>query len=153
MGILDEVGKKVASVGQKAVSDTKNLVETARLSDLIKSKQQQVAQLLQELGTKVFDTVEDSDEVTIFPELIAAIKQERAQIISLSSEVARLRGEKNCPKCGKQIPAASVFCPACGESLGAYAPPPAASQNRTCSNCGAAITADSQFCTSCGAKQ
>ena len=47
----------------------------------------------------------------------------------------------NCPKCNKEIPADSVFCPYCGEKMA-----------EVCSECGAELIAGSAFCRMCGAK-
>lgn len=49
----------------------------------------------------------------------------------------------NCPKCSKQIPATSKFCPECGQPL---------SVNKYCPECGAKLPSSSKFCNECGHK-
>jgi len=49
-----------------------------------------------------------------------------------------------CPKCKKQIPANSKFCPECGEKL---------STGLFCKDCGNPIPPGAKFCPSCGKKQ
>lgn len=48
-----------------------------------------------------------------------------------------------CPKCSKQIPSNSKFCPECGEKL---------SSGVFCKECGQSLPAGAKFCPACGKK-
>ncbi len=50
---------------------------------------------------------------------------------------------KKCPKCGKDIPESSKFCPECGEKL---------TEKKFCSKCGKEVPEGSKFCPECGNK-
>lgn len=58
----------------------------------------------------------------------------------MSGELETVKGEKLCPKCGKQVAPDTKFCGSCGTSLVTL-----------CPNCGVEVAPDSQFCTACGA--
>lgn len=56
-----------------------------------------------------------------------------------------------CPSCKAHVPANSKFCPNCGVTLAAPAPPQPP-PTKTCSKCGQNVSAAASYCPNCGQK-
>lgn len=57
----------------------------------------------------------------------------------MGSIALKIRGRKECPKCGTESPKDTIFCISCGEAIG----------KRAC-ECGTDILGEARFCSSCG---
>lgn len=70
----------------------------------------------------------------------------------LQEQMKRVKGLRNCPKCGAEVADEAIFCPGCGFSLPPKVTPipQSALQQKRCENCGSMVDEDAAFCTECG---
>lgn len=90
---------------------------------------------------------EPEEEARGFAEQAAKLAEEKKQV---NARRLAAQGLRECPGCGRAIPADSLFCNQCGEKL-----EPLKTENpsgRFCASCGARLEPGDKFCTSCGAK-
>lgn len=154
MALFNDFGKKITSTTQNVVRSTKDMTDIARLNSLIADEQQQVEQLYAQVG-KLYYEGGGYDSQTPLGELCLAISTLNERIAAQNEEIRQIRGTRQCPNCGAQLPLVSVFCGRCGAKIDGMemkSEAPAVAQN-ICSGCGAKVLEGRAFCTSCGQKQ
>jgi hypothetical protein len=164
------VNKGVVSVG----ANSKALVEKAKINTFIGNLEKQRSQLLLDLGQKVFEAHQKSDEIIMDDALSnliaevgrcnATIAQQHEQLRLIDEEVkratdaatqvtaqhvaARDTGGGTCG-CGYVNPPENKFCVGCGKTLEkmvADIPP----ENTSACKCGRANAMGAKFCEKCG---
>ncbi len=109
---FDKLGDTIVT-GGKAVGDkAKELSDTAKLQIELKKNEDIVTEEYAKLGKKYYETKKDEDPAE-FATLEAALRQ----VAHVKQQIADVKGEKTCPKCGASNAADAAFCSKCGEKL------------------------------------
>jgi DNA-directed RNA polymerase subunit RPC12/RpoP len=157
MALFDNLGKKISATTQNVVRGTKDMTEIARLNSLIGDEQKQIAKMYSQIGKLYYEAAQSGGEDPALQDLCQAVTSAKERIEKHNEEIRRIKGIKQCPDCGAELPRASVFCGTCGAKTEVESKPekpqPKEDVKRFCSNCGAEMTAELAFCTSCGQKK
>ncbi len=99
------------------------LVKTTKLSVNLAQEQETLKNLYIETGKKVHEIYQYGGSLgKFFDEKYHEIEAVENKITNLKEEIAKIKGVKECPKCGKQVDRNAEFCPKCGLRLESAAP-------------------------------
>lgn len=143
MGLFDEIKGVAVGVGNKA----KDVSDSVRLSTILADEESKLKNIYSEIGKKYVE-LHANDAEPQLAEMIAESKRRLETVSGLKEQIRRLKGIRECPNCGTEVPNNSLFCATCGFRL----PEPAAVSGKTCPTCGAAVKDGMKFCVSCGTK-
>jgi len=141
---------KITKATQDAVRGAKDLTDVARLNSLISDEQRKIDSWFNQIGKAYYDKHEEEIPEP-FAGMCAAIVESEQKISSYNEEIKKIKGSKNCPKCGASNPINSAFCVSCGVPMNSQGEAVPAAQ-KFCTSCGAAIETGAAFCLSCGEK-
>ena len=116
MAFFDKLGESLVSAGRDVSQKAKDVSEIAKLKMDIKSKEDYVEKQYAALGAAYFEkhkSEEDCEE----KEQFYLIQEALDEIDLMKTEVLRLQGASECPKCGAKMPEGAVFCSNCGAKL------------------------------------
>ena len=125
---FDEFGRKIkdttAAVAEKAGEVAKNIgkkagdfIEEGRINNKIKVAENNIEGEIYKLGQILYrenGCVSDNEEVNAIIAGINALKQE---IVGYKGDLAAVRGQVYCEKCGNCNPYDSKFCNNCGSDI------------------------------------
>ena len=152
MPLFNDLSKKITATTQNVVRGTKDFTDTARFRSLIADEQKQIASLYSQIGKLYYDSNE-ADAETPIGKLCLAIDSATERIAKYEQDILQIRGVKNCPSCGIEVPINAAFCGGCGVRIDVAAPEKsAASPAKICTGCGAEIPEGVAFCITCGQK-
>jgi len=149
MAIIEEIGSKIASAGQKTKKAITDFSQGSKIKDAINEERKKTSQLYFAIGQSYYEQygIEVKDEP--YASYCAQIREIQVKIAYLEDELTKLQNMKNCPNCGTTSGYDSLFCPKCGS------PFPRQETGgedvvRFCFNCGGTLIEGSDFCTACG---
>lgn len=116
MAFLDELGKKLSSAGQTAVSKTKNFAEITKLNSNISDEERRITDNYTEIGKKYVELYKD-ELGDAFKANYDAILKSQAKIKDYEAQKVQIKGVEKCPKCGAEVDKGATFCPTCGASM------------------------------------
>ena len=108
--------EKVVNAGKTAASKSGELVEIAKLSLQISSKEDDIANVYREIGEAVYDAFKNADVNVEIEPLCEKLDIYFAELEELKSRRAQLRAEHACPGCGKMVKEGHAFCHHCGKA-------------------------------------
>jgi len=116
MGILDEIGKKIAKSSQETVKKAKSIAETTRLNNQIAEEQRTLTAFYAQIGEKYYVSNKNApaEEYAQFCDRVTA---GLARIAELQTEIQKLKNTRFCPNCGAACPINVQFCASCGTQL------------------------------------
>lgn len=150
--MFENISKKIANVSKGAVNGTKKFAESVSLSTQIDDCRKEIRQCYTQLGETYYKRTKSGTIPEEFEGIFERIGMLDSKIIQLQEQMKRVKGLRNCPKCGAEVADEAIFCPGCGFSLPPKVTPipqPALQQKR-CENCGSMVDEDAAFCTECG---
>ena len=113
---LEELGKKLAQLGQDTVNSMQKTAEGMQVSNKISEEKKALEKVFAQIGEKIFNDAGD-----LIPEgmedLFAAVKGAKESIAALEDQKLKLRNKPVCPNCGKEVGKDEKFCSACGTEL------------------------------------
>jgi DNA repair exonuclease SbcCD ATPase subunit len=146
MSILDQLGKTITNVSDRARFEAEKFQKTTRLQSEINELRRLIDQKLLELGQRAYDLQRAGQiHAPSLAELAAALDQLRSTLVAREEELKQAQNEvyvpptppsptvqsvpiseapptsdapKICPQCGFQMPARAIFCPSCGTRVG-----------------------------------
>ena len=113
---FDKLGETLVSAGKDVGQKARDVSEIAKLKLDIKSKEDFVQKQYAALGEAYYAKHKD-DENCEEAEQFFLIKEALDEIARMKSEVLRIQGAAECPKCGAKMPEGAVFCSSCGTKL------------------------------------
>ena len=134
-GLLDKVVVGINKGVTTVSANSKAMVEKAKVKTAIGSLEKEQAQLVQQLGQKVFEMHENTGEIAIeeithyFLEIrqrIEQIKHQNELLVQIEEEVNRITRNNNLSPayqqssgcaCGQINPEGAKFCAGCGSKL------------------------------------
>ncbi|MCL1895967.1 MAG: zinc ribbon domain-containing protein [Clostridiales bacterium] len=149
MPILDEIGKKITTVGKGTVKAVGDFSQTVKLKDQIKAEQNAINSYYTELGRAYYKQNSDNAD-NPYSEIIDRIRSRFGRITELEHEISALQNEKICANCGAGANMDSLFCPRCGAGFPATADNSDNSPGDACPACGKPLVEDDVFCPGCG---
>lgn len=149
--MFENISKKIANVSRGAVNGTKKFAEGISLSSQVDECKKEINDCYTKLGETFYSRTKEN-----VPEeyrgIFERIKMLNSQIIQLQEQMRRVKGVRNCPKCGMEVTQDALFCPGCGYSLPPMTVPVLQSDTpqKHCPSCGGMVDEDALFCTECG---
>ena len=121
MAIWDDITKKAAALGEKAVKQAKDLSEVAKLKLQIAEAEKAADDAYARLG-RLYAAAHASDcEEAFAAEMAAAVNAEQT-VNTLKGQLHDAKGVAVCEKCGAEVAKDAAFCSACGAEMPKPAP-------------------------------
>lgn len=150
MAIFDEIGKKLSQTSGAVAGKAKNIADVTRINGMLSDEQKKLQTTYAKLGETYFQNYQNSP-VPEVETLVADALQSLSKIDLYKEQVKRIKGVRDCPSCGADVPNGSQFCNACGYKMPDEAPKVNVPVNAVrCMTCGAIEPAGRKFCTNCG---
>ena len=116
MAIWDDITKKAAALGEKAVKQAKDLSEVAKLKLQIAEAEKAADDAYARLG-RLYAAAHASDcEEAFAAEMAAAVNAEQT-VKTLKGQLHDAKGVAVCEKCGAEVAKDAAFCSACGAEM------------------------------------
>ena len=116
MAIWDDITKKAAALGEKAVKQAKDLSEVAKLKLQIAEAEKAADDAYARLG-RLYAAAHASDcEEAFAAEMAAAVNAEQT-VKTLKGQLHDAKGVAVCEKCGAEVAKDAAFCSACGAAM------------------------------------
>ncbi len=118
MEFFDKLGKKASEAYKVTADKTGKLAKEAKLRVKISDLKNQVKEVYEEIGKKVYEKYTKEEGIDIKTELepeCTKIDVLNAEIENNLDECLELKDKKMCTKCSAQIDKNVKFCPECGE--------------------------------------
>lgn len=146
MSLFTQLGKTVSNGTQEITEKAKNYAELSRLNSLIIDLEKQATAHFCDLGRAYYEMYRDNEDIGDKEE-INAITDIYDQIEGLKNKIAQINGVKQCPACGAEVAASSLFCNSCGAKLPSVI---TESSQAECPSCHTTINLGDRFCYVCG---
>ena len=163
MGFFEDIGKKVADVGQKTVQKTKEMSDILRLESLVTKEENKLEQIYSQIGKMYVELHTDSFE-DAFAGMFGEIREAEQNIQNYRQQIDEIKNSRNreedeaaasgkCRNCGAAVPDGSLFCTSCGKPIQQLEPSSTdTAEKQFCAVCGAELASDAIFCEKCGTK-
>lgn len=148
MTFIDELDRKITSLGNGVLKKSKEVSDTAKISSEIKHLESRKKECFEYLGEKFFfdySEIAKDTETQIFDEVEEII----AQLEHRKKQMQQIKGIKICKTCNAEITANSAFCQNCGTAVESYESVQI-KDGKCCPICGGRIEENQMFCTNCG---
>ena len=152
MALIDEIGNKIASAGQKTAKVFSDMSQLSKLKDTINEEQKKINQYHTAIGKVYFERYGAVTNEDPFRSISDQILESQKKIFQLEEEIKRVQDAKTCPQCGATCPYGSLFCPSCGNSFPKEQARsmPVETAFKFCPECGASLIEGAVFCSECG---
>ena len=121
MAIWDDITKKAAALGEKAVKQAKDLSEVAKLKLQIAEAEKTAEDTYAQLG-RLYAAAHRSDYEEGFASVMAAVTNAEQTVKTLHQQLQDAKGVTVCEKCGAEVAKDAAFCSACGAEIPKPAP-------------------------------
>ncbi len=115
MEIIDKISGTIASVSRDATQKAKDLSEIAKIRMDIRSKQDYITKLCQEMGKSYYEKHKNDEEPKYGQ--VSLIKEAEEVIEELKEQLNEIKGTQKCPECGQEMPIDADYCSKCGVRL------------------------------------
>jgi hypothetical protein len=116
--MLDDVKSTLFNITRNVGKTSNVFIKTAKLSVTLSQEQEALKTLYIEIGKKVHEIYQYGGSLgKFFDEKYRELESQERKITDLKDELAKIKGVKDCPKCGKQVDKNAEFCPKCGLRL------------------------------------
>ena len=137
--MFENIGKKIVNAGKGVVRGTQTFSETVSLNARIDECRKNLNNCYSQLG-QAYYTRAQGNIPPEFKGIFDQIQMLNQNIIQLQEQIKIVKGIRQCPNCGAEVPNNVMFCGNCGYSM-----PPVQSRGSAngpvCSNCGAPLEA------------
>lgn len=151
MSFLDTMKDTLTVKSQEVAQKVSSVTESAKLNNQIKSNQRMIEKILYHVGEKCFELNGNKSE-TPYDQMFQEIHRLQKENASFQEQIATLKMENVCPKCGFQNSGKSKFCVNCGALLETDTEVQKGEDEKICASCGTANLTDALFCAECGRK-
>ena len=152
MAFMDQIGQKLANIGQNLSQQSNNLANVTRISNDINENQRKITQLYATIGKAYYERHKSDPGAEEF-ECIAEINLLLAEIAEQENRMEQMKGTGKCAECGADVGPNAVFCSSCGTKIRSDGVKDKQNDNRQrCPKCGKAAKEGNLFCIFCGAR-
>jgi len=116
MATIDEFGKKLGAMKNKAAQKTQNLAETVKLNGEIAALERNIDSVYTMIGKKFYALHTDCEEPE-FDDMMNAIKTYREKLDELQTRLKNIGEMRFCPQCGARLDMTNTFCTSCGRMI------------------------------------
>ena len=116
MDFFQKLGNTLSNTGKDIAEKTKKLSDTSKLNHEITKQQESINRVYSQIGKVYFDNYSNLDYPDL-KELCDSIKESNEKIEEYKSEITKIKGIINCPKCNSEVSASATFCGSCGFKL------------------------------------
>lgn len=149
MAFLDNLDRKITSLGQGVAQKSKEVTDSVKISAALKTAGNQKKDAFEQLGRVYYQLIVQNEDAVI-PEAEAVVRQLQnleLQEKQLRKQLEKLKNIVCCPNCSAELAGDSKFCNVCGTEI-------IRTQyddgGKVCRNCGAPLEDDQKFCVNCG---
>ncbi len=116
MSIWDDIAKGMSDAASYTVKKTGEFTNLAKMKYALHSEETKLSECFEEIGKLYYAYQRDGvDYVTEIAALIAEADVIKLTIAEMKEDIAKLKNDTVCNKCGAKLDASMAFCPACGE--------------------------------------
>ena len=115
MEVIDKIGDTIVTVSRDVTQKAKDLSEIAKIRMDIRSKQDYITKLYQEMGKSYFEKHKNDDQPKYGQ--VSLIKEAEEVIEELKEQLGAIKGTQKCPECGNEMPLDADYCSKCGVKL------------------------------------
>jgi DnaJ-class molecular chaperone with C-terminal Zn finger domain len=155
MAMFDNFGKKIGDLAQNAVKKSGEMVEVTKLNINIKTEEESIDKLYDEIGKYCYVRYEAGNENdSSIIEICGKIKDHKEKISALKEKINEIKNVFLCEKCGGEISKTSTFCGNCGAKVEVHTADVNITENNTivCPSCNKTVEEGKNFCPECGTK-
>lgn len=145
MGFLDEIGKKVADVGQK----TKEISDVAHINSLITQEVNKMNSIYNQIG-KLYMSIHKNDCEEKFLEMVSMVAVSEQNVMEYKKQIQDIKGVLCCAQCGAEVQRGVAFCSSCGNAMHEAVAQMNTDDYVKCPDCGNTVGKEVRFCTFCG---
>jgi len=116
MALWEDFSETISMKSKEMADKAKVFTDIANLKGQIVSYENTVLRNYREIGRAYYDAHKD-DLTKEFPIEMENIAEAKLKITDLKKKISDLKGTKECPSCGSDIPVDSVFCSKCGHKV------------------------------------
>jgi len=150
MPILDEIGSKIFSAGQKTSKAFSSMSQVSNLKDSISAEKEKIDQYYATMGKVYFERYGAETDEDPFVSICDIVRESHARIECLEEAMMQIQNTKTCPQCNGICDYDSLFCPLCGHAFPREQGAKDMDEIKFCSNCGAKLMEGGGFCSACG---
>ena len=121
MGLMEDIGKRIAQSGQDTIKKAKSYAETAKINGQIAEEQRVLTAFYAQMGEKYYN-LHKGDPTDEFAQYCDRITAGQMRIAELQMEIQRLKNSRFCSNCGAECPLNVQFCSSCGTRLPSLEP-------------------------------
>ncbi len=114
MTFFEEIKRNASNVTDKAVKKTNELTSIAKLNVNVKSNENKLSYVFEEIGRLVYDAQSGENHDGEISDYIMKADKLKAEITAAKKQIAKLRKVVICEGCGNEISEESAFCSFCG---------------------------------------
>jgi len=115
---MSDITNKLASMTKSAGKATGDLFKTTKLNLSLSGEQSALNKLYTEIGKKVHEIYKYGGSLgELFDKFYVDIQAHEAKMADLKTQIAVIRGIRECPHCSKPVERTSEFCSKCGTAL------------------------------------
>ncbi|GFI22548.1 hypothetical protein IMSAGC011_01324 [Lachnospiraceae bacterium] len=123
MEFFNKVGSSISNKSKDVARKAKEIAEVSNLNNQINAQEDIINKICLEIGKTVYNK-RDLFPDTELEEKYTTASNAYAEIARLKSKIIFVKGAKQCPGCGIEVPLTSSFCPDCGAAVPAPEPEP-----------------------------
>lgn len=116
MDFFDKLGETIVSAGKDVGQKAKDVSEIAKLKIDIKAKEDFVEKQYAALGAAYYEKHKE-EEGCEEAEQFFLIREALEEIGRMKTEVLKIQGAAECPRCGAKMPDGATFCSSCGTKM------------------------------------
>jgi len=115
---MADITGKIASMTKSASKATGDLFKTTKLNLSLSNEQAALNKRYVEIGKKVHEIYQYGGSLgELFDKFYIDIQAHEAKMEEIKTQIAVIRGVRECPTCNKPVERTSDFCSKCGTSL------------------------------------
>ena len=151
MDFLNKAKSSIANAGKDLTQKASDAGGLAKVTAHIFEVEKEYKEIMKQLAEAAYEQ-KYSEMKAMFPEIIAALDNNRADYEKSRKEQAVLKGMRICPNCGAEQDKLAVRCTVCGINMEDAEKTIAANANTKafCPKCGSELVAGAKFCMGCG---
>lgn len=115
MSIWDDIAKGMSDAASYTAKKTGELTTLAKMKYALHSEESKLSECFEEIGKLYYAyQSEGTDYALELAALISEANVIKANIAEMKAEIAVMKNQTVCPKCGAKLETTMAFCPSCG---------------------------------------